>query len=150
MQLRQSGHPYIDTILTYYEGCNTANVALMMSTFTEDVVHYFVDHGEVRGARGLSGYWAKVGPRTQARWSLDHTVIQEPEAVIEWSMSWVPDATGEPELLRGTEWYLFSGNLIREIRSYHSNFYLAAKANRELHDYDYEGRGYRMGVDLNQ
>ena len=47
MKPRQSGHPYIETIQRYYQGCNTADFDLMLSTFTTDVVHYFVDHGAV-------------------------------------------------------------------------------------------------------
>ncbi len=143
---RTTGHPYIETIKRYYEGCNTADVDLMMSTFTDDVVHYFVDHGAVRGAQGLANYWSKVGPRTGANWALDHALVQEPEAVIEWSMRWVPAPTGEAELLRGTEWYVFREGLISEIRSYHNNFYLQDAKNRELHDFDYAGRGYRLDV----
>ncbi|MCG8492829.1 MAG: nuclear transport factor 2 family protein [Sneathiellales bacterium] len=137
-----SGHPYADIINRYYQGCNTADMSLMMSVFHERVVHYFVDHSAVKGATGLANYWAKVGPKTQARWVLDHIIVQEPEAVIEWSMSWIPPQTGRPEILRGSEWYLFEEDKILEIRSYHNNFYLQNPANRELHDYDYEGRGY--------
>ena len=70
-------------------------------------------------------------------------MVQEPEAVIEWSMRWVPPQTGEAEILRGSEWYVFEGDRIREIRSYHCNYYLNAVENRELHDFDYNGRGYR-------
>lgn len=140
---RTSGHRYIDTIQRYYQGCNTADVELMKSTFTDDVVHYFVDHGAVSGADGLAGYWAKVGPRTQANWRLDHAIIEEPEAVIEWSMRWVPVQTGEPQLLRGSEWYLFVDDKIAEIRSYHNNFYLNDPRNRELWDFPYVERGYR-------
>lgn len=140
---RSSGHRYIDLINTYYTGCNTANIDLMMSTFADDVVHYFVDHGAVQGARGLANYWSKVGPRTRANWVLDHAVVQDAEAVIEWSMQWVPTHTGEPELLRGSEWYVFEAEKIAEIRSYHNNFYLHDKKNNQLHDFDYELRGYR-------
>ena len=68
--LRQSGHPYIDTIQTYYRGCNT------------------------------------------------------PEAVIEWSMRWTPAATGEPEVLLGSEWYLFEDGRISEIRSQYAVYQL--------------------------
>ena len=148
---RTSGHPYIETIKTYYEGCNTADMALMLSTFTNDVVHYFVDHSAVRGGEALANYWAKVGPKTQANWQLDHAVVQGEEAVIEWSMRWVPAATGTPEILRGSEWYIFrqdpakgGKDLIAEIRSYHNNFYLQNPVNRELHDFDYAERGYRV------
>jgi hypothetical protein len=47
MQLRKSGHPYIEVILAYYRGCNSQDFDLMMSTFTPDIVHYFVDHSAV-------------------------------------------------------------------------------------------------------
>lgn len=139
-----SGHRYIDTIQTYYQGCNTADADLMMSTFTSDVVHYFVDHSAVRGAAELANYWAKTAPKTKANWQLDHAMVTEPEAVIEWSMLWVPPATGVPELLRGSEWYLFRDDKISEIRSYHNNHYLQNPNNRELWDFDYEERGYRV------
>ena len=115
----------------------------MCSTFTDDVVHYFVDHSAVRGAAALANYWARTAPRTGANWQLDHAVVQEPEAVIEWSMLWVPPKTSEPELLRGTEWYIFRDDRIAEIRSYHNNYYLQSPENRELHDFDYHSRGYR-------
>lgn len=144
MSLRQSGHPYVEIIRTYYRGCNSGDVDLMLSTFSDDVVHYFVDHAKVAGAQALANYWAKVQPRTHANWSLDHFVAQEPEAVIEWTMEWTPMQTGKPELLRGCEWYLFSGERIQEIRSYHCNYYLQQPENRELHDFDYAARGYRV------
>ena len=143
MRLQKTGHPYIDIINEYYRGCNSADVELMKSTFTDDVVHYFVDHSKVAGADALANYWAKVGPRTKAHWTLDHCIVHEPEAVIEWTMEWTPPQTGKPELLRGTEWYLFEGERIREIRSYHCNYYLQDPANRELRDFDYAARGYR-------
>ena len=50
MQLRKSGHPHIEVILAYYCGCNSQDFDLMMSTFTPDIVHYFVDHSAVVGA----------------------------------------------------------------------------------------------------
>lgn len=138
----QSEHRFIEIINRYYNGCNNADYDLMMSTFAEDVVHYFVDHTAVRGSAELANYWLKVGPRTAARWHLDHALVQEPEAVIEWSMHWIPPATGKPEILRGSEWYSFESNKITEIRSYHNNFYLQNPKNRELWDFDYEGRNY--------
>lgn len=142
MQPRQSGHTYIDVINNYYHGCNTCDIDLMISTFTSDVAHYFVDHSAVKGAKELANYWHKVAPKTQANWKLDHAIVQEPEAVIEWSMKWTPKAK-EPEILRGSEWYIFKDNKIAEIRSYHNNFYLQHERNRELWDFDYGNRGYR-------
>ena len=39
-----------------YDGCNTADVELTMSTFTDDVVHYFVYHPSVSSATGLAAF----------------------------------------------------------------------------------------------
>ena len=118
----------------------------MKSTFTHDVVHYFTDHGAVIGAESLAVYWSKVGPRTEANWKLDHAIVQDDEAAIEWSMRWrTPE--GNLEHLRGTEWYLFRDGLIAEIRSYHNNYYLHDQRNRALWDFDYVGRGYRSDLD---
>jgi len=119
-----------------------ANFDLMMSTFDPDVVHYFVDHGPVHGAASLANYWFKVGPKTKASWVLDHIIIQEPEAVIEWSMPWTPPLDQKRQVLRGTEWYKFKDDKITEIRSYHNNQYLQDPKNRELWDFPYEDRGY--------
>lgn len=140
---KTSGHPYIETIKTYYRGCNTADTELMVSTFTPDVVHYFVDHSAVRSAERLAQYWAKVQPRTAANWHMDHCIVDEPEAVIEWSMKWLPPGQTETEILRGAEWYRFDGGKIAEIRSYHNNIHLQSPLNRELRDFDYKSRGYR-------
>ena len=82
MLLRQDGHPFIDVIQTYYQGCNSLDFTLMMSTFTPDIVHYFVDHSAVVGAEALANYWCKVAPKTQANWELDHAVVQESEAEL--------------------------------------------------------------------
>jgi hypothetical protein len=135
-------HPHVETILRYYRGCNTADEALMRSTFADEVVHYYVDHAPVRGADQLAHYWARVGPRTQAHWTLDRAIVEGDEAVIEWSMTWVPVGTERQEILRGTEWYTFRAAKILEIRSYHNNPHLADPANFELREFPYEERGY--------
>ena len=138
----QTDHRYTGIIRRYYEGCSTANLDLMMSTFDPDVVHYFVDHSPVHGAAALANYWFKIGPKTKASWALDHIIIQEPEAVIEWSMPWTPPLDQKCQVLRGTEWYKFKDDKITEIRSYHNNHYLQDPKNRELWDFPYEDRGY--------
>ena len=135
-------HRFIETIKAYYQGCNSRDFDLMVSTFADDVVYYFVDHSPVIGSEALANYWCKVGPITQATWLVDHAIVQEPEAVIEWSMPWTPKSTGSPEVLRGTEWFIFAGEKIAEIRSYHCNYYLSDPVNRALHGFDYHGRGY--------
>ena len=139
---RTSADPYVETIRAYYRGCNTADVALMKSTFTDDVVHYFVDHAPVAGAESLARFWEKVGPRTKAHWTVDHAIVEDDEAVIEWSMRWTPLGADREELLRGTEWYLFRDGRIAEIRSYHVNHHLQDPANFELRGFPYASRGY--------
>jgi hypothetical protein len=135
-------HPHLITVGRYYEGCNTADVALMKSTFTRDVVHYFVDHDPVRGNDALAGYWARVGPKTRARWSVDHALVHDDEAVIEWSMHWSPVGSDRTEMLRGSEWFRFRDGRIAEIRSYHNNPHLHDARNHELRGFPYAQRGY--------
>ena len=135
-------HPYIQIIEKYYDACNQRDAALMKSTFTDDVVHYFVDHEPVRSAVGLANYWCKVAPKTEATWGIDHALVSEPEAVIEWSMRWKPSTELKHEILRGTEWFVFGNNKISAIRSYHCNYFLNDRRNRELRDFDYAGRKY--------
>jgi ketosteroid isomerase-like protein len=143
--MQSPDHPHVATIRRYYDGCNAPDVELMCSTFTDDVVHYFVDHAPVRGAQGLATYWAKVVPKTRARWTLDHAIVQGDEAVIEWSMCWTPGGSTRPELLRGTEWYVFRSGKIAEIRSYHCNFHLQSPDNFELRQFPYAARGTYPG-----
>ena len=100
-------HPFVHTIRQYYHGCSTADVELMQSTFTADVVHYFTHHAPIRGAQALATYWAKMQPRIRATWSCDHAIVQGDECVIEWTMTWTPP-TGTVEAMRGAEWYVFS------------------------------------------
>ena len=137
-------HPKYKMISKYYRGCNTQNAALMISTFTGDVIHYFVDHSAISGAEGLANYWCKVATLTKASWTIDHILVKGEEAVIEWSMRWKPASEKKYELLRGTEWFIFRENRIAEIRSYHCNFFRSDRANCQLHDFDYSGRGYSV------
>ena len=135
-------HPRVQTILRYYEGCNRADAALIRSTLADGVVHYWVDHRPVAGAASLSVFAARSASRTRARWSADHVLVGEHEAVVEWSMCWTPIGASEPEILRGTEWIRFEDGLISEVRAYHANHHLASPRNFELRDFPYRERGY--------
>lgn len=141
-----TAHPHVDTIRRYYAGCNAADAARMRATFTDDVVHYFVDHAPVAGADALAAWWTKVAPRTRARWTLDHAIVQGDEAVIEWTMHWTPAGGEREEVLRGTEWYRFRDGRIAEIRSYHCNWHLRDPANHELRGFPYAARDYAPGA----
>ena len=137
-------HYYISLIKTYYEGCNQADSALMKSTFCDDVVHYFTHHGPVEGAENLASYWVKMQPRIKAQWQLDHAIVQEPECVIEWTMSW-QNPLGERELIRGAEWYVFRDDKIAEIRAYYLNRHLPyERSNFELDGFPYAAREYSL------
>jgi hypothetical protein len=138
-------HPYLQTIDRYYHGCNTADEALMRSTFTEDVVHYYTHHDPVRGSAALAHYWSSMQPKIDGHWTIDHGIVQGNEAVIEWSMRWTPPGSSDTEMIRGAEWYLFEDQLIAEIRAY----YLNPRApyphtDFELLGFDYDARGYTL------
>ena len=135
-------HPYVRTILRYYEGCNRADASFIRAVLADDVAHYWVDHRPVEGAEGLSEFAAKVAQRTRATWSADHILVGTDEAVVEWSMRWTPIGKNAEELLRGTEWIRFRDGLISEVRSYHNNHHLADPRNFELRGFPYRQRGY--------
>lgn len=138
-------HPHLQTIARYYRGCSSADTALMLSTFTADVVHYFTHHPPVRGAPALAHYWSSMQPKIGATWTLDHGIVQGDEAVIEWSMRWTPPGGGAVEMMRGAEWYQFADGLIAEIRAYYFNPRAPyPQTDFELLDFDYAGRGYSL------
>lgn len=113
----------------------------MTSTFTDDVVHYFVQPGTdvVRGAEHLARYWRKVQRLLDARWEVDHILANGSEAVIEWSIFWTVPDTNLRLTTRGAEWYVFEDGLIAEIRAYYNQL---RDADSELLGFDYPGRGY--------
>lgn len=135
---------HLDTIKRYYDGCSTGDVELMRGTLTDDVVHYFLAPNPgstpVHGGEHLARYWRKVQRDIDARWIVDHIVEGEDEAVIEWSMFWRPRDVAERVVTRGAEWFLFSGGLISEIRSY----YQQRKDSTELDGFGYGDRGYSL------
>ena len=135
-------HPHVETILRYYEACNAYSTELLGATLTEDMIHYWVDHVPVSGRAALSSFAAKSASRTKAHWILDHALVNGDEAVAEWTMTWTPIGFDEPELLRGTEWFIFRDGLIAEVRAYHCNFHLEDPRNFELREFPYASRGY--------
>ena len=136
-------HPYVEIVERYFDACNRVDASAIKSTFCDDVVHYFVDHVPVRGSDDLAAYLCKIGPRTEATWWVEHAIAEGSEVAIEWSMRWTPSQTGRPEILRGSEWYLFREHKIAEIRCYSNNYYLHDPGNRELRGYPYHVKGFR-------
>ena len=136
-------HPHLATIRRYYDGCNTADVELMKSTFTPDVVDYFVEDPPIHGADAVAAYWLPFQDEgRRAVWSVDHGIAEGDEAVIEWTLLYTrPGKDPSTLLFRGAEWYFFREGLIREIRAYEA---VGGDHAAELDSYPYAERGYPM------
>ena len=138
-------HRYQGIIESYYHGCNTVDVELMMSCFTDDVVHYFTHYQPVRGAGALAQFWAHIVPKHGNMFSVDHCIVQEPEAVIEWTLELTATPETGRELIRGAEWYVFRDDRISEIRAYYLNRHESYdRPDFELWGYPYRERGYHL------
>lgn len=133
-------------ILDYYDACNRGDVEALASMFTEDVVHYFLAPNlapaAVVGRDHLARYWRKVQSMLDGRWVVDHMLAPDDgdEAVIEWTLFWTSPQTGTRVATRGAEWYVFEGELIREIRAY----YRQEHASSELESFPYAARGFSL------
>jgi ketosteroid isomerase-like protein len=132
---------HLETITSYYEGCSSGDVELMLTTLDADVVHWFLapnpGSAPVRGGEHLARFWRKVQGMIDARWLVDHCLTGESEAVIEWTMFW--RSGGDVVATRGAEWFTFSSaGLITEIRSY----YQQRPETTELDGFPYAERGY--------
>lgn len=135
------------TIRRYFDGCNQADVGLMMDCFAPDAVHYFPQgaaQGTMVGAEAIAQGWASAVAKLGSAWTVDRVVIDEVkgEAVIEWTHYKTKAGT----LLRGAEWYEFDEEgRIREIRAYYAAPALQA-IDYVLCDFDYSARGYPMSA----
>jgi ketosteroid isomerase-like protein len=135
-------HPHLAVIRRYYEGCSTADVALMRSTLADDAVHYFVEEPPIVGAPAITEKWLEFAGLSPI-WTVDHGIASDDEAVIEWTMRYTR-RPGEPQhVYRGAEWYLFRDGLIAEIRAYEL---VGGDHAAELDGYPYAERGYPMGA----
>jgi len=131
-------------IRRYYDGCSNGDLSELEATLHEDVVHYFLEPNvgaaPVRGRPHLSRYWIKVSRLIEATWLVDHLLVDGDEAVIEWTMYWRPDGSGQRVATRGSEWFVFRDGLIAEIRAY----YQQQPFTTQLADFPYEQRGYSV------
>ncbi len=129
-------------ICRYYDACSAGDAAGIAATTSEDVVHYFLAPNTgsqaVRGGEHLGRYWRKVQRGIDARWIVDHLLIDGNEAVIEWTMFWTRPETSERVATRGSEWFVIRDGAIAEIRSY----YQLRDGTSELDGFDYNARGY--------
>jgi ketosteroid isomerase-like protein len=131
-------------ITRYYDGCSAGDVELMRQTLHPDVVHWFLAPNTgsraVEGAEHLARYWRRVTGMLRARWVVESICATAEQAVIEWTMWWLPDGADERVATRGAEWFTCSDGLIREIRSY----YQMRPATTELDGFPYAERGYSV------
>ena len=133
-----------DLITRYYDGCSDGDLDVLLSTLHPDVVHYFLAPNlgstPVAGAEHLARYWRKITRAIEARWVVDRLMADGDEAVIEWTMFWLPAGTNERVATRGAEWFVLRDGLIAEIRSY----YQQHKTTTELDAFPYAARGYSL------
>lgn len=131
-------------ITRYYDGCSDGDLEMLLSTLHPRVVHYFLapnpGSAPVAGAEHLARYWRKVTRAVRARWVVDRILADGDEAVIEWTMFWLPTGAGERVATRGAEWFVLRDGLIAEIRSY----YQQHEYSTELADFRYAERGYSL------
>jgi len=129
-------------IARYYDACSRGDAEGVTTTCTADVVHYFlapnVGCAPVRGGEHLGRYWRKVHGMIAPVWVVDHGIVQGDEAVIEWSMFWLPPGAAARVVTRGSEWFVVRDGRIAEIRSY----YRQEPADSELEAFAYAARGY--------
>jgi ketosteroid isomerase-like protein len=131
-----------ELIESYFEACNAGDPEALRACFTDDVAHYFTRLAPARGADALADHLAATQRRLDARWTVEHAIEQGSEACIEWSMTWTDPRSGERRLDRGTEWYVFVGERISEIRAYHHSD--PRNRSGDLLGFDHAGRGHSM------
>lgn len=131
-------------ITRYYDGCSAGDVDAMLATLHPEVVHWFLAPNTgstaVAGAEHLARYWRKVTRMLQARWVVDSVCAARDQAVIEWTMFWLPEGATGRVATRGAEWFTAEDGLIREIRSY----YQLRPETTELDGFPYAERGYSV------
>ncbi|MEV7649047.1 nuclear transport factor 2 family protein [Arthrobacter sp. NPDC089319] len=134
-----------ETVRTYFDGCNEADVDKMSSQFTDNAVHYFPPglDGPWIGARAIAENWRRLVMTIGSAWSIER-IIGEPES-LQAAIEWTHWKTALGGYLRGDEWYKFDPETgkITEIRA----FYASSADGREaltLEGYDYEANLYQM------
>lgn len=154
-----SMHPHEALIRRYFDACNAADHAALVSCFTPDAVHYFppgLPEIPWRGADLIARKWIWCVENLGSQWTIEKVLLSHnsPEAVIEWTHWKRKFNTAQ----RGDEWYVFceKTGLIREIRAYYAAPAVQDTAQLprvgeqfmgELVDFDYAGRGYHLRWD---
>ncbi len=138
-------------IRRYFDACNAADYAGLVSSFTPDAVHYFppgLPDIPWRGADRIARQWIWCVENLGSCWTIEKVLCSStaPEAVIEWT-HW---KRRFGVALRGDEWYKFDPGtgLIAEIRAYYAAPADPAATMGELVGFDYEGRGYACAASV--
>ena len=141
-------HPFVETIARYFNGANSGDVGLMMSCFAEDIAAYTIGMPPRFGSRAAAEFFIANQP-TKARWTIDHAVVQEPEAVVEWSVLWTPPGESAEVLSRGIDWFVFEDENIKEIREYcDPRMTPQLPSVHQLEQFPYDSRGYPLEKNL--
>jgi len=136
---------YEALIRRYFDACNAASYNGLVSSFTEDAVHYFpagLPDVPWRSADTIAKKWIWCVENLGSQWTIERIIVShnKPEAIIEWTHWKNQNGTA----LRGAEWYNFRDGKISEIRAYYASSADNDVAINELVDFDYAGRGYHL------
>ena len=94
-------HRYVETVARYFNGANAGDREMMISCFASDIAVYTIGYPPVFGAQAVAQIFVELHP-SGARWTIDHCVVQEPEAVVEWSSLWTPPSPArDPQVATG-------------------------------------------------
>lgn len=130
----------------YMDACTAGDGQAIAKFFEPDAVHYFppgMYGGPFRGADTIAAKWVAAVATLGSQWTVDAIAVdtEAQTAVCEWTHFKVRDNV----LLRGIEWYEFSGRgLITEIRAYYASPQDATLSALELGGFDYSKRGYPL------
>ena len=130
----------IEVVRRYFDGCNSGDLELLLSTLAPDVAHYFLPprFPPITGAEHLAKYWRKYKTVLNPIWSIDHIIAEGDEVVSEWSCIWTPRGTQMRLMSRGSEWYVMRDARIAEVRAY---FMDDDSRSTELTGFPYDDRG---------
>jgi len=134
----------ISVVLKYFDGCNSGDLDVLLSTLDPDVVHYFLParFPPIYGAEHLAKYWRKFKNLLNPVWQIDHILARGDEVVSEWSCLWTPQGTPHKVMMRGTEWYVMRDGRIAEVRAY---FLYDDSVDTQLAGFPYLARDY-LGI----
>ena len=131
----------IDVVRKYFDGCQSGDLEILLSTLAPDVVHFFLPlrFSPIRGAEHLAEHWRKYKNALDPVWSIDKIIAQGDQVVSEWSCIWTPRGSRKRLMMRGTEWYVMHSAKIAEVRAY---LIYDREKDTELTGFPYTERGY--------